>query len=101
MPAADASASTLATAPPWPTATGTFSIGAVRDSEGAAAPTDTTAADTAATVSFLTTGRRIRTSSPGPFAQPNRWACPRQERERGPLPTTRTRFPCARYHARP
>ncbi|GAA3293364.1 hypothetical protein GCM10020295_15000 [Streptomyces cinereospinus] len=37
---------------------------------GPAAPTDTTAAVTARTVSFRTTGRRISTSSQGPSAQP-------------------------------
>ncbi|GAB7105493.1 hypothetical protein JCM4814A_38070 [Streptomyces phaeofaciens JCM 4814] len=38
---------------------------------GAAAPTETTAAETARTDSFRATGRRIRTSSPGPSAQRN------------------------------
>ncbi|GHE36146.1 hypothetical protein GCM10018782_08100 [Streptomyces griseoaurantiacus] len=78
MPAAEASASTLATAPPWPTATGTFA-GVVLVAGpwpggadgGAAAPTDTTAAETASTAHFRATGRRMRTSSQEPSAQRN------------------------------
>ncbi|CAM5737577.1 hypothetical protein STENM223S_07462 [Streptomyces tendae] len=64
MPAAEASRSTLATAPPYPTATGVFwSAGPLCGVGGAAAPTDTTtAAETARTVRFRATGRRIRTS---------------------------------------
>src|SRR5690242_12347569 len=71
MPAAEASASTLATAPPYPTATGTFVTGALPAEGGAAAPTVTTAAETARTDSFRATGRPIRTSSPGTSAQRN------------------------------
>ncbi|GGR23931.1 hypothetical protein GCM10010282_15220 [Streptomyces roseolus] len=66
MPAALASASTLATAPPWPTATGTFagaaggagaSGGAVGG--GAAAPTESTVVAAATTTPYRTAKRRI------------------------------------------
>ncbi|GHA20731.1 hypothetical protein GCM10010372_21100 [Streptomyces tauricus] len=74
-PAAEASASTLATAPPYPTATGTFSAGpeppAAAPEEGGAAPTDTTAADTASTASLRATERPISTSSQRFSAQRN------------------------------
>ncbi len=70
MPAAEASGSTLATAPPYPTATGVLgTAGLLCAAGGAAAPTDTTAAETARTVRLRVTGRRIRTSREGPFGQ--------------------------------
>ncbi len=71
MPAAEASRSTLETAPPYPTATGVFgAAGLPWAVGGAAAPTDTTtAAETASTVRFRATGRRIRTSRERPFGQ--------------------------------
>ncbi|BFO16932.1 hypothetical protein SHKM778_33200 [Streptomyces sp. KM77-8] len=81
MPAADASASTLETAPPWPAATGTFGVCRERWScwvGGAAAPTDRTAAPTARTARFRATGRRIRTSGKRLFAQPSSSPGPRQ-----------------------
>ncbi|GHH33999.1 hypothetical protein GCM10018775_05990 [Streptomyces umbrinus] len=66
IPAAEASASTLATAPPYPTATGTFSAGPEPPEgpeEGGAAPTDITAAETATTARLRAPERPIRTSS--------------------------------------
>ncbi|GAA2972533.1 hypothetical protein GCM10010527_02470 [Streptomyces drozdowiczii] len=65
MPAAVASASTLETAPPYPTATGDLGGGAgacagCADEAGAAAPTDTTAATTAANDTFRLMERRMR-----------------------------------------
>ena len=45
--------------------------GGVSAEGGAAAPTDTTAAETARTDRFRATGRRIRTSSQRPSAQRN------------------------------
>jgi hypothetical protein len=76
IPAAEASASTLATAPPYPTATGTFSAGPgpppEDPEEGGAAPTDITAAETATTARPRATERPIRTSSQRPSAQRNR-----------------------------
>ncbi|CAM5409194.1 hypothetical protein SVIOM342S_10383 [Streptomyces violaceorubidus] len=71
MPAAEASWSTLATAPPYPTATGVLgAAGPLRGVGGAAAAADTTtAAETARTVRFRATGRRIRTSREGPSGQ--------------------------------
>ncbi len=68
IPAADASGSTLATAPPYPTATGDLG-GAGRpavdgaEAAGATAPTDATTARTANSDVFRPTERRIRTSS--------------------------------------
>src|SRR5690606_9300832 len=86
MPAAEASASTLETAPPCPTATGTLAGGGPGSwgpAGGAVAPTETTAAETARTVSFRATGRRMRTSGEGPLAQPTTSPCSRQERLAG------------------
>ncbi|GAA3081716.1 hypothetical protein GCM10017562_58830 [Streptomyces roseofulvus] len=63
MPAALASASTLATAPPCPTATGTFAGGAAGGGPvgagGAAAPTESTVAAAAAIIPYRQADRRI------------------------------------------
>lgn len=73
IPAAVASASTLATAPPYPTATGDLGGGTADGDEevGAAAPTVTTAASTLKNDTFRATERRMRTSSEGSSAQGN------------------------------
>ncbi|GAA1359565.1 hypothetical protein GCM10009612_32050 [Streptomyces beijiangensis] len=59
IPAAEASVSTLDTAPPYPTATGVLTGGPDADEGGDAAASDTTAAVTASSESFRAVTRRI------------------------------------------